>query len=248
MLICSERLSDAAFRFLEAADWVRGGHRAAMGMAGDPFLPAPRRGFTQSSRNLHSGFRAGFYPLERNDQFHLEGKSEAFNVSDAWKAVFDGNQSFIQAQFVWLIVIALACWYILERTRLGNHLFASGGNSVAAKAAGVNVDRTKVIAFMITGFLAAFSGIVSTVRVTTVSPVQGEGIELEAIAACVIGGTALMGGRGSIIGPFLGAALLYSVQDILLLVRAPGSYLKLFLGIIIVVAVIVNKFAVKKEE
>jgi len=142
-----------------------------------------RRGFTQSSRNLHSGFRAGFYPLERNDQFHLEGKSEAFNVSDAWKVVFDGNLSFIQAQFVWLIVIALACWYILERTRLGNHLFASGGNSVAAKAAGVNVDRTKVIAFMITGFLAAFSGIVSTVRVTTVSPVQGEGIELEAIAA-----------------------------------------------------------------
>lgn len=71
-------------------------------------------------------------------------------------------------------------------------------------------------------------------------------MELDAIAACVIGGTVLTGGKGSMIGAFFGAAVLYSMQDILFLVRAPGEYIKLFVGIIIIVAVLVNS-KVKKQ-
>jgi len=71
-------------------------------------------------------------------------------------------------------------------------------------------------------------------------------LELDAIAACVIGGTVLTGGKGSMIGAFFGAAVLYSMQDILFLVRAPGEYIKLFVGIIIIVAVLVNS-KVKKQ-
>jgi simple sugar transport system permease protein len=98
-----------------------------------------------------------------------------------------------------------------------------------------------MIAFGIAGFCAAFSGILAAARVGAIQPGQGAGLELRAIAACVIGGLALSGGRGTILGVFLGAALIYTIQDILLLVRAPGFYLDIFVGILIVGAAILNE-------
>lgn len=177
-----------------------------------------------------------------------QAQNERFDASSLFKYVFAGNIiGPIQLQFIWMILVAVVTWVILERSKLGNHFFSVGGNRNAAKALGINVNRVKVIAFMIAGLLAALSGLVSTARVTMVSPIQGEGLELQAIAACVIGGTALMGGGGSVIGAFLGAALLYTIQDFLLLAQAPGFYFKLFIGAIIIFSVILNQ-VVRKEE
>jgi len=105
----------------------------------------------------------------------------------------------------------------------------------------VDVNKVKLIAFVIAGVTAALSGVVSTTRVSSVSPIQGEGLELQAIAACVIGGTSLLGGEGTVLGAFLGATLLYTIQDILLLLRAPGFYLNMFVGLVILAAVIFNQ-------
>jgi len=179
--------------------------------------------------------------------FISQAQNETFKVGAVVKKIFAGNIGPIQFQFIWLMLIAIITWFLLERHRLGNHFFAAGGNRNAAEALGINVGRVKIIAFVITGVLAAFSGILSTVRVASISPIQGEGLEMQAIAACVIGGTALMGGSGSVLGVMLGAALLYTIQDFLLLLRAPGFYLKLFLGVIIIVAVVLNQI-VKKED
>jgi simple sugar transport system permease protein len=176
-----------------------------------------------------------------------QSSSERFAPSNIFTTILTGNIGPIQMQFVWLLIVVFIGWYILERTKFGNHIFATGGNKSAARALSINTDKVKIIAFIITGFLAAFSGIVSTTRVGTISPIQGEGLELQAIAACVIGGIALMGGEGSIIGSFFGAALLFTIQDFLLLAGAPGVYLKLFVGLIIIVAVVLNQ-VVKKEE
>lgn len=176
-----------------------------------------------------------------------QAKNERFAPDNIFKFTLSGNIGPVQLQFIWLIIVSFIAWFLFERHQLGNHLFAVGGNKSAAKALGINTDRVKVIAFMITGLLAAFSGIVSTTRVGTISPIQGEGLELQAIAACVIGGNALMGGEGSIVGAFFGAALLYTIQDFLLLAGAPGFYLKLFVGLVIIVAVILNQI-VRKEE
>ena len=96
-----------------------------------------------------------------------------------------------------------------------------------------------MIAFVIASMMAAIAGIISTTRVNSVT-VLGQPFELRAIAACVIGGVFLFGGRGSILGIFLGAALIYLVEDILFLSRAPGFYLDVIVGTIIVVAVILN--------
>lgn len=175
-----------------------------------------------------------------------QASNEAFNPGPGMDAVFTASIGPVQVQFLWFVAIAIICWFFLERHKLGNHIFATGGNVNAARALGINVKRIKMMNFMILGALASLSGIISTTRVNNVSPIQGEGLELQAIAACVIGGTALMGGRGSVLGAFLGAALLFTVQDVLLLLRAPGYYLRLFVGLIIILAVVLNEILRKK--
>jgi simple sugar transport system permease protein len=177
-----------------------------------------------------------------------QAANESFHPGPFLTAVLTASIGPFQVQFLWFIIISIGAWFILERHKLGNHFFAVGGNQKAANALGINSHRVKIIAFTILGVFSAFAGIISTVRVNAVSPVQGEGLELQAIAACVIGGTALMGGRGSILGAFLGAALLYTIQDFLLLLRAPGFYLKLFVGLIIVIAAVLNETMKRKRS
>ena len=96
------------------------------------------------------------------------------------------------------------------------------------------------MAFAIAGGMAAVAGILATSRVGSVQPGQGAGLELQAIAACVIGGLSLRGGRGSIIGIFLGVMLIHTITDVLLLLRAPGFYLDMFIATLIVVAAILQ--------
>jgi len=172
--------------------------------------------------------------------------TESFYPTPFFEKLFTLNLGPIQIQFIWSLVIALGCWLILERHRLGNNFFGVGGNPKASAALGVNIRSVKIVAFGITGLLAALSGVMTTVRINSISPIQGQGLELQTIAACVIGGTALTGGRGTILGAFLGAALMYTIQDVLLLVRAPGHYLQMFVGIIIVIAAVLNE-AMKSE-
>lgn len=172
--------------------------------------------------------------------------TESFYPSAFFEKLFTLNVGPIQIQFIWSLVIALICWLILERHKLGNYFFGVGGNPKAAAALGVNTRLIKIVAFGITGLLSALSGVMSTVRINSISPIQGQGLELQAIAACVIGGTALSGGKGTILGAFLGAALMYTIQDVLLLLRAPGHYLQMFVGIVIVIAAALNE-AMKSE-
>ena len=172
--------------------------------------------------------------------------TESFYPSEFFTQLLTLNVGPIQIQFIWALVIATLCWFLLERHKVGNFFFGVGGNRNAASALGVNVGKIKMTAFAITGLLTAFAGIMSTVRINSISPIQGEGLELQAIAACVIGGTALMGGKGTILGAFLGAALMFMIQDILLLLQAPGFYLRMFVGIIIVIAAALNEL-LKKE-
>jgi simple sugar transport system permease protein len=172
--------------------------------------------------------------------------SESFLPGGFFEGLFTASIGPMQVQFLWLIGVAVFTWVLLERHRLGNHFFAVGGNREAALALGISPNKVKLIAFIMTGTFTAFSGIISTTRVHSISPIQGEGLELQAIASCVIGGTALMGGHGTVLGAFLGAALLYTIQDILLLLRAPGFYLRMFIGIIIVIAAVLNQI-LRKE-
>jgi ribose/xylose/arabinose/galactoside ABC-type transport system permease subunit len=131
-------------------------------------------------------------------------------------------------------VLAIAFWALLERNRIGNHIYAVGGNKQAATATGVRVDRTKLLAFALAGATAALGGILAASQIGNIAPSSGEQLALEAIAACVIGGLALTGGRGTILGIVLGSILIYWISDVLLLLAAPGIYIQAPIGILIV--------------
>jgi ribose/xylose/arabinose/galactoside ABC-type transport system permease subunit len=163
-----------------------------------------------------------------------------FKPSEPFATLFDGEFSVIHASIIWFAIFAALFYFLLHHNRLGNHFFAVGGNRNAAVAIGINPNRTKTIAFAIAGFMAAFSGMVAATRVGSIQPGGGLGMELQSIAACVIGGVALTGGRGSILGVVLGTALVFTIQDVLLLIRAPGFYFDMFVGALIVIAVIMN--------
>lgn len=163
-----------------------------------------------------------------------------FDPEPIFSSLFAGTIFGVNAAFIWIILFVVGFYLLLHRHKFGNHVFATGGNRAAATAIGINTDRVKLVAFAIAGGMAAVAGIIATARVGSVQPGQGAGLELQAIAACVIGGLSLSGGRGSIIGIFLGVMLIHTITDVLLLLRAPGFYLDMFIATLIVVAAAFN--------
>ena len=141
---------------------------------------------------------------------------------------------------LWFIVISIVFWIILERTPYGNWVFAVGGNVGAARALGIPVERVKLINFTISSLLAGLAGLTTFGRFKIVDPTLGAGMELEAIAASVIGGTLLTGGYGSILGAFIGAFMIGMVRSGLVLAGAPAYWYKAFIGVILVIAAVIN--------
>jgi simple sugar transport system permease protein len=139
----------------------------------------------------------------------------------------------IYMSLFWFIAAALILHYVLTQTRAGNWILASGGNPGAARARGVHVRRTKVILFMLSSMMAAFAGVISSIRTSAANPNSGTGYELEVIAMVVIGGTALAGGRGTIIGTVLGIFILRVMRNGIVLIGVPGLAYNIFIGAII---------------
>jgi simple sugar transport system permease protein len=133
----------------------------------------------------------------------------------------------------WFIAAIAVLGYVLAQTKVGNWILASGGNASAARARGVNVDRTKVALFMLSAMMAALAGIISSIRTSAANPNSGTGYELEVIAMVVIGGTALTGGRGTIIGTVFGVLILRVMRNGIVLIGVPGLAYNIFIGAII---------------
>jgi simple sugar transport system permease protein len=122
---------------------------------------------------------------------------------------------------------------VLSQTKFGNWIQASGGNPGAARARGVNVNATKVALFMLCAGLSALAGVISSIRTSAANPNSGTSYELEVIAMVVIGGTALSGGRGTIIGTVLGVFILRCMRNGIVLIGVPGLAYNIFIGAII---------------
>lgn len=133
----------------------------------------------------------------------------------------------------WFIAAAIILGYLLTQTRFGNWIQASGGNANSARARGVPVNRVRVSLFMLTAVMAALAGIISSIRTSAANPNSGTGYELEVIAMVVIGGTALTGGRGTIIGTVLGIFILRVMRNGIVLIGVPGLAYNIFIGAII---------------
>ena len=135
----------------------------------------------------------------------------------------------LPVQFLWFLALAVVAYLILNKHRLGNRFYAVGGNREAAVAVGINVFRTKMIAFVLCSVFASIAGIISVTRQHSATVEPQYFLELEAIAICVMGGVLLTGGRGAILGIVLGTFILQMVKDVLILSQAPGFYLDVFI-------------------
>jgi ribose/xylose/arabinose/galactoside ABC-type transport system permease subunit len=156
--------------------------------------------------------------------------------------IFGGGSLFgvIPVPIVWLLAVVAISWIVLAKTPFGYKVYATGGNIQAARLSGINTDRVKITNFVLTSFAAGLAGLISFCFLRMVAPVQGEGYELEAIAATVIGGTALGGGVGSIFGAFIGSFMLAIIKNGLVLIGTNPYLQDGVLGLVILVAVVVN--------
>lgn len=140
-----------------------------------------------------------------------------------------------------MILIFAICYYILTQTKFGRHIYAVGGNEEAARLSGVNVDKVKVMAYTISGILAAVAGVIMTSRLSSAQPTAGDGYELDAIAAVVLGGTSLTGGQGSVLGTIVGALIIGILNNALNLMDVQSYYQMIVKAIVIFVAVLLDR-------
>lgn len=142
---------------------------------------------------------------------------------------------------IWLMVIVFASvWYLLNHTRFGRYIYAVGGNESAARLSGINVDRVKIGVYAICGLLAALAGLIVTSRLSSAQPTAGMGYELDAIAAVVLGGTSLAGGKGRIMGTLIGALIIGFLNNALNLLDVSSYYQMIAKAVVILLAVLVD--------
>jgi ribose transport system permease protein len=140
-----------------------------------------------------------------------------------------------------MIIIFAASFYILTQIRYGIYVYALGGNEDSSRLSGINTQRIKTMVYVISGIMAAISGIIVTSRIGSASPNAGSGFELDAIAAVVLGGTSLSGGEGSIMGTIIGAVIIGVLNNGLNLMNVSPFYQLIVKGLVILLAVLVDK-------
>ena len=160
--------------------------------------------------------------------------------------VFAGEFYGVPAQTLWMTLILSVFGFVLAKTKFGYHVYATGGNPRAARLMGIKTRRVRIINFMIAGFLASFGGVMALAFLNTVPPTSGTALELDIISAVVIGGTALAGGTGSILGTFLGAAIMAVVRNGLVLLGISAYWQQAAIGTVIVVAVTLDVLSSRK--
>ncbi len=152
----------------------------------------------------------------------------------------------------WAIVIMVAftavAWFVTTRTPFGRAVYAVGGNERSAELSGVRVNRTKMIVYMISGVCAATVGLIISSQLVAAHPASGTFFELNAIAAVVLGGTSLMGGRGSVIGTLIGAFVIGTLNNGLVLMGISSFLQQVITGAVIVFALIVDQLQQRAER
>ena len=142
---------------------------------------------------------------------------------------------------VWIMAIVfLAAWYMLHHTRLGRYIYALGGNESATRLSGISVNKVKIIVYSLCGLLASLAGIIEVARLSSAQPTAGTGYELDAIAAVVLGGTSLAGGKGRIVGTLIGALILGFLNNGLNLLGVSSYYQMIVKAVVILLAVLVD--------
>jgi ribose transport system permease protein len=166
---------------------------------------------------------------------------------NSFKDFFNGSLLKIPTQVLVLALVAVVAWIILNRTTFGRRTYAVGGNPEAARLAGINVNRHTVLLYVLMGVCAGIAAVLITARTTAGSSNLGLGYELDAIAAVVIGGTSLFGGRGTIVGTIIGVLIFSLLNNLFTLNNLDSSTQAVAKGAIIVVAVLLQQRVARRD-
>ncbi|MCZ4280647.1 ribose ABC transporter permease [Kiloniella laminariae] len=163
-----------------------------------------------------------------------------FEVAEAFYQLGGGYVAGIPVPILLAAAVFGVGWLVLNRTAFGRYVYAIGGNEQVTLIAGINVRRVKIVVYMLSGAMAALAGMILTARLESAQPTAGLGYELDAIAAVVLGGTSLMGGRGTLIGTLIGALIIGVLNNALNLMDVSSYYQQIAKGGVILLAVVVD--------
>ena len=173
---------------------------------------------------------------------YMDGKPIS-DLGDSFtlKVVGKGNFYHIPIPVILFVAVFAIMMFILEKTTFGRRVYATGSNEKSAKLAGVNVDKTKLITYAISGGMAALSGLILLSRLSSAQPTLGEGYELDAIASVALGETSMNGGRGRIWGTFVGILIIAVLNNGLNILGVSSYYQDVVKGIVILIAVLSDR-------
>jgi simple sugar transport system permease protein len=178
----------------------------------------------------------------------LPGSMASLATSNLFDVTTDTGRAYLHVLVVPVILLCLAVAWVLKRTMFGRSLYAMGGDLEAARRAGFQVKRTQITVYMLVGALAAIAGVIHIVLSRSANPRDLVGGELDIIAAVILGGAAIFGGRGTVIGTVLGVLLIQVIKNSLLLVGVPSAWLRTAVGVLLVVGVGIQALAAHRDS
>lgn len=190
----------------------------------------------------------GMMSIGRSLAYVLSGASSISSVPQALGLLASTSVFGIPLNFLSLAVIYVLAWLYLSYTKGGRTLYAIGSNAEAARVAGLRVDRYSILAYVVAGVLSALAAIFLSARILSIDPIAGTGLELDTIAAVVIGGASLFGGRGSIIGTFFGVFIMVLIRNGLNLLNVSPYWQGTAIGSIIIAAVLAERFLSSRKS
>jgi ribose transport system permease protein len=206
-------------------------------------------GFVSSFWNVPSFIvTLGMLNIARGAALQVTDARTLFEFPNVFNEFGTATLLGVPAIFIVALAMVLLGWAVLTQTVFGRLIYAVGNNDEAVRLSGHDTFRLKVAAFVISGLTVGIGAIVYMARLTIASPILGTGFELNAIAAVIIGGTSLNGGRGSLIGTFLGACLIGVLADGLILIGVGDFVRQMITGGVIILAVILDSYRAKIAE
>lgn len=163
------------------------------------------------------------------------------DIAMSFGKIGGGSILGIPAPVIIMVLVFIVCFYILNSTKTGRYTYALGSNEEATKLSGISTDKIKIWVYTISGILAAIAGVIITSRLYSAQPTAGTGYELDAIAAVVLGGTSLSGGKGKITGTIIGALIIGVLSNALNILDVSSYYQMIVKGIVILIAVLLDR-------
>jgi ribose transport system permease protein len=189
----------------------------------------------------------GMMSVGRSMAYVLSGANSISQLPDALGDLASATVFGIPLNFVVLVVLYAIAWYYLTFTKGGRTIYAIGSNAEAARTAGLRVELYSILVYVISGALSAVAAVFLAARILSIDPIAATGLELDTIAAVVIGGASLFGGRGTIIGTFIGVVIMVLIRNGLNLLNVNPYWQGTAIGSIIVAAVLLERFLSARE-